>query len=183
MADIRVNCCVRTRNGNLPPSPLLSETFHGVRVTFVPPKRDAVRVRVWKVVWEEKGHEAVVSCTLGKTDAITAGVPCLYRSRQFLLTQKRLRGGGLTPGGQSALPRTQKCPGLYRSRQFLLAQKRLRGGGLTPGGQSALPRTQKCPRLFISLTAVFANAKTPPRGRASARRPSALPRTLCVLGV
>ncbi len=37
-------------------------------------------------------------------------------------------------------------------------------------------------RLFIALTAVFADAKTPPRGRAFARRPLALPRTLRVLG-
>ncbi len=64
------------------------------------------------------------------------------RSRQFLLTQKRLREGGLPPGGQSALPRTLRVRGcLSRSRQFLLSQKRLREGGLPPGGQSALPRT------------------------------------------
>ncbi len=60
-------------------------------------------------------------------------------------------------------------------------QKRLRGGGLSPGGRRPC-LGRKRPRLSISLTAVFATAKTPPRGRACARRPSALPQTLCVLG-
>ncbi len=36
----------------------------------------------------------------------------LYRSRQFLLAQKRLRGCGLTPDGQSALPQTLRVFGV-----------------------------------------------------------------------
>ncbi len=51
------------------------------------------------------------------------------------------------------------------------------------GSMKCISLQNRCPyRQVFALTAVFADAKTPTRVRALARRPLALPQTLCVLG-